>query len=589
MKYRSLVDVYEKLGTTSKRLEKTHIISEFLKKCIKENEVNEKVILLLQGKIFHPWENTEIGVAQKLMVKSINICTGSSTSEIEAEWKKTGDLGIVAHNLFSKKKQASLFAKELLVSKVYSNLRRVSEIEGKGTVDTKMQYITEVLINANPLEAKYIVRTVLGDLRIGLGKGTFRDAIVWAYFGEELQLKYSEGNIELDNDERKIYNQFVDEIQHAYDLTNDFSEIIEIIKEKGRDGLKDISLTIGKPINAMLFQKVKNIREAFETVGRPCAFEFKYDGFRLQIHKEDDKVTLFTRRLEDVSAQFPEVVKIIKENISAKSCILDSEAVGFEPNTKKYLPFQKVSQRIRRKYDVERIAEEFPVEVNIFDILYIDGKSTLDLPYKKRRELIEEIVQILDKNIVLSKRIVADDEKVAEKFYKESLESGQEGVMAKNLDSVYKPGSRVGFGVKIKPVMEPLDLVIVTAEYGEGKRSGWLTSFSLACRDENDDLLEIGKASTGLKELEAAGLSFKELTELLKPLINSSKGKEVTVTPKIIIEVAYEEIQKSPTYSSGYALRFPRVLRLREEKAIEEINSISEIENLYKMQRGRSD
>ncbi|MBD3202667.1 ATP-dependent DNA ligase [Candidatus Woesearchaeota archaeon] len=586
MLYKKLATLYEKLEGTSKRLEKTYYLSEFLKKTEKSDI--EKIILLIQGRLFPPWDTKELGIAANLMVKTISISTGISLKKIKEEWKNTGDLGNVAQNKFSKKKQQSLFKKPLKVNKVFSNLRKLPDIEGKGAQDKKIQYISELLIQAEPLEAKYIVRTILSDLRIGIGQGTLRDAIAWAYFKEELNLKYKDGELEIDKEEREKYNDYLEKIQHAYNMTNEFSVVIKVIEKQGIKGLDDIRLRVKTPVKMMLFQKAENIDDAFETVGRPAAFEYKYDGFRIQAHKDDKEVILFTRRLEDVTRQFPEIVKYINEYVNAKSAIFDCEVVGYDPQTGNYLPFQSISQRIKRKYDVKKLSKEYPVEVNVFDILFLDGISLLKEPFKKRRELLEKTIQEKPKQIVLAKQIITGDKDEAQEFYSESLKRGEEGMMAKNLSAEYKAGSRVGYGVKVKPVMEPLDLVIVKAEYGEGKRSGWLTSYTLACRDSSTGtLLEIGKVSTGLKELKGNGVSFQQMTNLLKPLITKSSGKIVKIKPEIVIEVNYEEIQKSPTYSSGYALRFPRFSRLRQEKPLDEINSLQDIKKLYKIQRGR--
>jgi DNA ligase-1 len=337
----------------------------------------------------------------------------------------------------------------------------------------------------------------------------------------------------------------------------------------------------------MHLKEAKGIENAFERVGKPAAFEYKYDGFRIQVHKKDKEIILFTRRLENVTKQFPEVVKYVKEHIKGKSFILDTEAVGFDPKTKKYLPFQSMSQRIKRKYDIDKMAKDFPVEMNVFDAVYFEGKNLMAEPFEKRRQLIEKIVKPEKRKIVVAKQLVTSDAKEADKFYNESLSQGEEGVMVKNLKGIYKPGSRVGYGVKVKPVMETLDLVVVAADWGEGKRGKWLSSYTVACRDEETgELLEIGKVGTGFKELETEeGVTFAQMTELLKPLIKSEKGKKVFVRPKIVIELRYEEIQKSPTYSSGYALRFPRLVKLREDKAVDEASTIAMVKELYKEQK----
>ncbi len=583
MLYQDLVQVYEELESTSKRLKKTFIISRLIKKFPDELD---KILLLLQGKVFPTYSDKKIGVASRTIIKAISTATGFSTKRIEEEWKKTGDLGDVVYNFVSRKKQRALFSQKLTVDKVFSNIKTLAEFEGAGTVDKKLQLISELLTSAEPNEAKYIVRTILEVLRVGVGKGSIRDAIVWAYFSDQIGLQYEKEDnlLDLNDEQRKKYNEYINAVQHGYDLTNEFSVVVKTIKEKGIDGINDLSIEVGKPVNVMLFLKAEDIEDAFKTVGMPAAFEYKLDGFRLQCHKKD-KTQLFTRRLDEVSTQFPEVVACLK-NIDADSFIIDAEAVGYDPKTGNYLAFQNISQRIKRKYHIKKMAAQFPVELHIFDIIEYNGKTLLKEPFKKRREILEKIVTPKDKKIRLVEQIVTEDKKEAEEFYAKALSLGFEGIMAKNLKGIYKPGARVGYGVKIKPTMEPLDLVIVGAEYGEGKRSGWLTSFITACWNSNkEELLEIGKVSTGLKELDDQGLSFKKMTNLLKPLIKKSSGKKVIVKPEIVIEVLYEEIQKSPTYSSGYALRFPRVSRLRTmEKGLQDINTIQDVEKLYAQQ-----
>jgi len=581
MKYSELAAIYESLEKTSKRLEKTYILSQFLKN-IKENDI-DKIILLIQGRLFPLWNETKIGVSDRLVIKAISVATGTSAEKVEDEWKKIGDLGMVAEKLVQKKSQATLFSKELTAEKVFDNLRKLPAQEGAGSVDQKVKMIAELLSSAKPLEARYVVRTVLEDLRVGVGTGSIRDALVWAFFEDKVKINYNDEEKTITPDNREEYKRLVEAVQHAFDLKADYGEVAKMIIKNGEKSLGELVLEPGTPINVMLYQKAKDLADAFETVGKPCALEFKYDGFRMQIHKKAGKegeIKIFTRRLDEVTKQFPEVVEFIKDFVSGKEFILDSEAVGYEPKTGKYLPFQAISQRIKRKYDIEKMSKEFPVEVNVFDIISFEGKSLLKEPFISRRKLLEKIIKPRSKKLILARQIITDNLKEAEKFYKEALSVGEEGVMAKNLQGIYKPGSRVGYGVKVKPVMESLDLVIVGAEWGTGKRSGWLTSFVLACR-KGDKFLEIGKVGTGVKELEEEGVSFEELTKLLKPLIISEEGKIVRLKPKIIIEVNYEEIQKSPTYTSGYALRFPRFMRLREDKALSDVSDHNLVEKLY--------
>jgi len=397
----------------------------------------------------------------------------------------------------------------------------------------------------------------LQDLRIGVKEGTLRDAITKAC------LEKTKENIEL--------------VEDAYDKTADFKLVFEKACH-GKNQLKNISLSPGHPVKVMLFLKEESIADGFKRVGKPALIDYKYDGFRIMINKDEKgEIKLFTRRLEEVSKQFPEVVKYVKKYVKGKNFILDTEAVGFDPKTKKYLPFQAVSQRIKRKYNIEELEKKLPVEVNVFDILYYNDKSLLREPYKKRRKIIEKIVSNQKFKIRTSKHIITSSEKEAEKFYRQAVKDGEEGVMMKNLSATYKPGARVGNAVKIKPVDKDFDLVITGAEYGTGKRAGWLTSFDISCRDKSGKLLKIGKVSTGLKEKMEEGLSYKEITKKLKPLIIKTKGRHVEIKPELVVTVTYQNIQKSPTYSSGYALRFPRFSRLRPDRSKRDIASLSEI------------
>ena len=584
MEYSKLIDIYEQLNKTTKRLEKTHIISEFLKG-VSLDDI-EHVMLLLEGRVFPNYDAREIGVAARLMLKSLSVATGISVDKIENEWKKHGDLGLVAESIVKTKKQATLHSTKLTVKKVFENIRKLAELEGQGTVDRKTHLIAELLTSAKPIESKYIVKTILGEMRIGVGEGAMRDAIVWAFFNDKIGVKYTREGNDIEVEDRDVYNKYLDAVQNAYDVTNEFAEVAKTAKQKGLEGLESIGMKIGIPIQVMLALKVDTIDEAFETVGRPAAIEFKYDGFRIQCHKDEKgNITLFTRRLEDVTKQFPDVVEFIKKNVKGKSFIVDSEAVGYNKKTGRYLPFQSISQRIKRKYDIEKMSQDFPVEVNVFDIICYDGKSMLNEGFEKRRKLLEKIIKQEPKKIVLAKSKITSEKKEVDKFFKDAVNAGNEGLMFKALNAPYKPGARVGYMIKFKSMMETLDLVIVGAEWGEGKRSKWLSSYVIACIDENGNFAEVGRVSTGLKEKEEEGLSFMEMTKLLKPLIISEKGKEVKVKPKIVIEVGYEEIQKSPTYESGFALRFPRVIKIRDDKGADEASTLDYVKRLYAGQK----
>jgi len=564
MKYSVLADNYEKLEKISAKLEKTRIVAELLKKAPKE--LLPKVVLLLNGRVFPSWSEEELGVANQLMIKSISKAYGINEKDIVKLFKKTGDLGLTVEELSKKKKQATLGKKELIVDKVFENLQLIAKQTGKGSQERKMNLVAELLSPADLKEARYIVRTVLGQLRVGVAEGIIRDSIAKAF-----------------DVSPKI-------VENAWFLNPDYGEIAKIAKEKGEKGLKGVKIELGKPIKVLLSEKAPSLEDAINSFEEP-ACEYKYDGARMLIHKKDDQFWIFTRRLENVTKAFPDVIEICKKSLKAKECIVDGEALAINPKTGRPLPFQKLSQRIKRKYDIRETAKEIPIELNLFDIVYLDGKTFFDLPLRERRKILTKVVKEIPGKIQLAKQLITKDIKKAEKFYKQALKAGQEGLIVKNLKAKYQPGRRVAGGwLKVKPTLESLDLVIIGATWGTGKRAGWLGSYILGCRDANTGkFLECGMLGTGVKEKKTNpdDVTFADLTKMLKPNIESEKGNEIKLKPKIVIEAAYEEIQKSPTYSSGYALRFPRLLRVRFDKGPEEADDLDRIEKIFKKQKGK--
>src|SRR3989344_4030736 len=371
MNYSEIVEVYERLAKTNKRLEKTAIIADFLK--ILKNKGKSEWIYLLKGKVVADYDAREIGMSEQLVIKAIAKSFGINSEEIVKKFRKIGDLGDIAFELTEKNKQRRLFRKKLTVSKVFDNIRKIMEIEGKGTVDIKIGLVSELLGNAEGYESKYIVRTLLGDLRIGVADGVIRDSISEAFFFEK-------------KNEMKI------RLEEAYGICNDYALVFDA-SVKGEKELEKIDIIPGRPINVMLAVKALDINEAFEVCGRPAAIEHKYDGFRMIISKEKNgKVKLFTRRLENVTKQFPDVANVILKNIKGENFVLDSEIVGYEKKSGKYMPFEAISQRIKRKYDIEKLIEELPVEVNVFDVLYYNGKSFMNEKFINRRKIVEKII-----------------------------------------------------------------------------------------------------------------------------------------------------------------------------------------------------
>jgi len=558
MDYSILAETYEKLESTSSKLEKTRILADLLSKT--PPDLLPKIVLLASGRVFPNYSQYELGVATQLMIRAISKATGTTQKEIENLFKEKGDLGLVAEEMIKKRRQATLFRKKLSVEKVFENLQKIAFETGEGSQERKLNLIAELLVSSQPKEARYIVRTILEELRVGVAEGIVRDAIVEAFLSKENKEKATEA------------------VEYAWNVLSDYGEVAKIAKEEGIKGLGKVKLKIGRPIQVMLGVAAKSIEDVIKEFGKVFA-EWKYDGMRAIIEKEKEKVWIFTRRQEDVTKQFPDLVKLAKECLKAEECVVEGEVIGIDKNGFP-LPFQVLSQRIHRKYEIEKMVEEIPIQVNLFDVLYLNGEMLIEKTLEERRKILEKIVGVIPGKFQLSKMIFTDDIKELEKFYQEALNAKQEGLMLKIPSAKYTFGRHVGTMYKIKPIMETLDLVIIGAEWGTGMRSKWLSSYILACRDEyTGKFLACGMMGTGLTEEQ-----FEEMTQILKPLIIKEEGRSVWVKPKIVVEVAYQEIQKSPNYESGFALRFPRLVRVRDDKGPGEADTLERIKNLYKTQ-----
>jgi len=571
MLYSKLVDVYEELDRTPSRLGKTGAVAKIMKEADAENL--PRIVLLLQGRVFPSWSEQEMGIADKMVIRIVATATGFAEEEVLRSFRKNGDLGITVEELMKGKRQQTLAPKHVDIGKVFDNLQKLATIEGKGSQDVKVNIVKELIMHSSPKEARYIVRTALGQLRVGVAEGVVRDAIARAFFPDK------------EGDDKK---EVIKAIEWAWFLRPDYGDVAAIAKEKGLAGLKKVTLQMGKPFHVLLAEKSPSLKEALESFEN-VEIEVKFDGARIQAHKDWDKVWLFTRRLENVTAQFPDLADMVRKGVKADRCIIEGEALAIDPKTGKPLPFQALSQRIHRKYDIEKTLGEIPVQINWFDMVYLDGRQLFDMTFRERRKLLESVIREKPGKFQLAKPLITKDLKKAEKFYEEALYAGQEGVMVKNLDATYQPGRRVAGGwLKVKPIMETLDLVITGAQWGTGKRAGWLGSFVLSCGDGEGGFLECGMMGTGVKEKKTLNteMTLKELTEMLKPHILSEKGSMVSIRPKFVLEIAYEEIQKSPNYGSGYALRFPRLVRVRPDKGPADADDIKRLTELYRQQKG---
>jgi len=562
-----LADIYEKLEGTSKKLEKAKIIAELLREA--PAELLPKLVMLLGGRVYPIWGAAELGVADRMMVRAIVKAVGESEENVVKQLTKTGDLGKTAESFIKERKQRSLGRKYLTVEEVFEKLRKVAEQTGAGSQDRKLEPIVELMAQAEPKEARYLVRTVLGQLRVGVAEGIMRDAIAEAF---------------------KID---ADTVEGAWFVHPDYGTIAEVAKKKGAKGLEKIELELGVPLMVQLAEKSPNLKTALESFEHPV-LEYKYDGARLVVHRKGDKIWVYTRRLEDVTSAFPDVVEAVKKAVASKEFIIDGEGLGINPKTGKPLPFQRLSQRIKRKYGIKEAAKEIPVDFHVFDILHLNGKTFFDRTLTERFEILQKTIMPIPGKIEFAHRLVTRDMKQADAFYKKALADGQEGLIVKNLDAKYSPGRRVAGGwLKVKPTLENLDLVIVGALWGTGKRGGFLGSMILGARDpDTGKFLACGMMGSGIKEKEAEAekgeLSLVSITKMLRPLITKEYAGGVWVKPKIVIEIAYEEIQKSPTYASGFALRFPRLVRLRFDKSPEEADTIQRLKAIYEIQKGKT-
>ncbi|MDI9632540.1 MAG: ATP-dependent DNA ligase [Methanolinea sp.] len=555
MKFLEFARICEDLARISGRLEVTQKIAEILRR-LDETDL-PLFTQFLTGKIFPDWSPEKIGIGPNLLFDALTHVVDLSREEIISEINRKGDVGIAVQSILERKVtsgrrkraatfQTALFSQELDLASVYSDLERISRLEGRASQAEKLSLVQNLFQNASPLEAKYLARLILEDLRIGVGEGTMRDAIALA-FSVEPSL-----------------------VEHAYQALNDLGEVARKAR-MGREALADVHIMPFHPVKMMLAQQ-GSIAEAIAENGAVAA-EFKYDGSRFQFHKQGNTVRMYSRKLEDVTGALPEVVETLR-NATAHDVILDGEVIATRDG--RPLPFQTVLRRFRRKYDIEAMQKEIAMQPYVFDILYLDGKTLIDLPLSERRKYLESAL-----SGCIAPQTVSDDIEAIERVYRESLEAGHEGLMLKVLSSAYTPGIRGKNWLKVKPGVDTMDLAVIGAEWGEGKRAHLFGSFLLACRD-GDDLLPVGKVATGFSEEQ-----LQEVFEMLRDHVITETGKEVQLEPFLVFEVGYAEIQKSPNYESGYALRFPRFVRVRDDKAISDIETLESVRERFERQSSK--
>ncbi|MDR3291497.1 MAG: ATP-dependent DNA ligase [Methanobrevibacter sp.] len=548
MKYKELVDVYEALSQTTKKLEKIAILTDFFKNIDSENI--DKVVLMSLGLVYPKNSEEEQGIGDKILMKAISQIFGVSISKVEDNVREFGDIGQVAEKLSKEKTQQTFFSKELTIKFVFNSIRKIANISGDKSQSRKIAIISELLSSASGGEAKYISKTILEELRLGVGEAIVRDAISNA-FGIDKEIT-----------------------ERAAMLTNDLGLVAKFAKEKGENGLKKLNLIPGRPVKPMLAQLSPGIDISLKEMGNAIC-ETKYDGIRIQIHKNGNEINFFTRKLENVTNAIPEMIEPIKNGFPNEDFIVEGEIIATRDG--KPISFQYILHRVRRKYNIDKAIKNVPLTLYLFDVLYYKT-PLIDKSLKKRREILERIIKLGDK-INLSTKIDVNVETIykAEELFKDSISKGHEGIMIKDPDEPYIPGIRGKKMLKFKAEPETLDVVVVGGTYGLGRRSNFVGSYLVALKDEDNKLKTVAHVATGLDDE-----TLEHLTNLMEKYKKYDKGTKIFVEPKIILEIAYSEVVKSPEYETGYSLRFPVVKRIRIDKGVDDINTVESLKTMFK-------
>jgi DNA ligase-1 len=531
----------DRLEAIAGRLEMIDLISQALPGL--SDEELPVFVRFVMGRVFPDWSPQKLGIGPNLLYEAVAYVVGKKKDAVIQRINRTGDVGKAVEELLAAKEQTSFFTEELDLTSVYRALEAIADIGGKKSQREKLAGVKRLFGNVSPVEGRYLARLLLEELRIGVGEGSVRDAIAKA-FGVDIAL-----------------------VEHAFQANNDLGVVARLAKQ-GVAALEDVRIELFHPVKMMLAQQ-GSIADMIGEHGAIAA-EYKYDGSRFQFHRRGGKMRMYSRRLEDVTEALPDVLKALAAAIS-RDVILDGEVIAIQGG--RPMPFQTVLRRVRRKYGVSEMAVEIEMVPQVFDILYLVGKTLIDLPFSERREILESVV-----TRHVTPQLVSADPAAIGTYYEEALNAGHEGIMLKVLSSAYTPGVRGKNWIKIKPEVDTLDLAVIGAEWGEGKRAHVFGSFLLACQSQGK-LVPVSRVATGFSDEQLA-----EVYDLLKDTVTAEQGKEVSFEPALVFEVGYSEIQKSPNYESGFALRFPRFVRIRDDKGIGEIDTMEGLRLRYERQ-----
>ncbi len=592
MPFSILAETFEKLERTTSRTQMVLYLVELFKKT--PPETIDKVVYFLQGKLWPDWKGLpELGVGEKTLIKAISIALHVPERTVEELAKRLGDLGLAVEKLKREKEQKQkavgllAFIKgaqtqsTLTVERVYETLARVAMVTGEGSRELKLKLVAGLIAEASPKEAKYIVRFIEGRLRLGVGDATIIEALAIVYGGSAAMKPV---------------------VERAYNLRADLGMIAKILATQGIEAIKNIKPEVGIPIRPMLAERLNNPVEILKKLGGRALVEYKYDGERAQIHKKGDKIWIYSRRLENITRMYPDVVEMALKGLKANEVIVEGEIVAINPETGELRPFQELMRR-KRKHDIHIAMKEVPVAVFLFDILYRDGEDLTVKPLPERRKHLEEVLAQTD-TWRLAEHIYTDNPDELEQFFLRAIEDGAEGVMAKAIHerSIYQAGARGWLWIKYKrdyksEMIDTVDLVVVGAFYGKGRRGGKFGALLMAAYDPDTDTFKtVCKVGSGFTDEE-----LERLNELLKPYIiphkhprvDSKMKPDVWVQPALVAEIIGAELTLSPIHTccygwvrpgAGISIRFPRFVRWRPDKGPEDATTTKELYEMYKRQ-----
>jgi len=565
---------------TTSRLELTNYLVTLFKNT--PSDLVDKIIYLIQGKIRPDYEGIEMGIAEKMIIRIISQISNISNDEVYRNYREKGDLGSVAEVIMKNKIQTTLFNEKVTIERIYLVFDKISKTTGKGSQETKIKSFASLFNDSSPEECKYIIRFALGTLRLGIADSTIMDALALAYTS--------------DKKNRKI-------LENAYNVSSDMGRVSKILAKQGLEAVSAIKIELFIPIRPMLAERVQTSKEALEKVSGKAAVEFKLDGERVQIHRGDKKVQIFSRSLENITHYYPDVAEASR-TITLRNFIIEAEVVAINKYTEEFLPFQELMHR-RRKYDIDKNVENYPVSVNVFDILYASGRDKTNLPYIERRALLKDtITNSVDRRLTLIQQRIVSSVDQLEKFMAKSIEYGCEGLVVKQTNSPYRAGARGFAWIKIKreyrsELVDTLDLVIIGGSYGRGRRVGRYGALLLAVYDKNENVFKsVCKVGSGFTD-EVLEELFTDLGKYMipkkHPRVYSKLEMNTWFIPTIVIEIIASEITLSPEYDAGMdsirkgfglSLRFPKFTKkIRRDKNPQDITDESELIEMYRKQR----